>query len=353
MQHISRYAQTVAHFIGRADLKISAPVLKAALLLALVLASAPGASGSGLLAVFEDDAAASLTTTPPASALSAPATIAPIRMTTPVSATMVSNTTFAPTASPAISPSPSPTIQPTAAPTVKAALPKPTPKPGATTAPSKAILLLRVYKGSQTVVAIRMEGGKEAAARVMICSTGRSSGLTPNGTFKIYAKYAYRQLQSAMGQYCSRFNGGILFHSVPIDNGAKKMSAGKSRMKISNYNKLGSMDSDGCVRLLVRDALWIYNNCPKGTRVEVVSSSSPFGTGSKPALKSGPPYTSKDGQYGWDPTDPDPKNPYRNATSTQKPSATATLPASNLPSSQPSTEPPPSALPSATPAATE
>ena len=350
-QHLAHFAKRAVGLFGRlfssAAVRASAPaVLKGALLL-LLLVFVP-VYGSGLLPAFEDTAIAS----PTAAITHQPGTATPIRSVAATPTAKPDVTTLAPVATLFLSPAPSPSLLPaTPAPTKKTAAPHTiTKKPAATPAPSKSIAVLRVYKGSQTVVAIRMEGGKETAARVMICSTGRTSGLTPNGTFKIYAKYAYRQLQGAMGQYCSRFNGGILFHSVPIDNGAKKMSVGKSRMKISNYNKLGSMDSDGCVRLLVRDALWIYNNCPKGTRVEVVSGSSPFGTGSKPVLKSGPPYTSVDGQYGWDPTDPDSKNPYRNTTSTPKPSPAATPAASDPPSMQPTTEPHSPVPSSATPA---
>ncbi len=353
---LAYFAQRAAGFFSR--LRPTSPmgsvapvVLKGVLLLVALLVLVPAAQPFAEMEVRGDVTAAApaATTTVPASAIP---TMTPASLQTAAATPAPTPTPYVPTPSPGISLTPHTepvTATVTIAPTATAAAAKPSAKPPAK--PSKPTLLLRVYKGSQTTVAIRLQDGKETAERVMICSTGRTSNLTPEGTFKIYAKYSYRQLQGAMGQYCSRFNGGILFHSVPIDNAAKKMSVGKSRMKISNYEKLGSMDSDGCVRLLARDALWIYNNCPNGTRVEVVSGSSPYGTGSKPALKSGPPYRSEDGQYGWDPTDPDPGNPYRKpqptasptAAPTQQPPVTPTATEAPLPSptaSEPATQAP-------------
>ena len=206
------------------------------------------------------------------------------------------------------------TATPTASATVKpSATPKATPKPGE---PIPGNYVLVVYKGTQVVVAYEADSkgnyDPNKAYRKMICSTGSSSGLTPNGTFKIYNKYTYRALQGAYGQYCSRFNGGILFHSVPISTSAPTVEQGRSMMNTASYNKLGSPASHGCVRMLVRDAKWIYNNCKMGTKVIVTDSSSPVGGAGKPALKRYPPYTNAVGDFGWDPTDPHPSNPYNN-----------------------------------------
>ena len=192
------------------------------------------------------------------------------------------------------------------------ASPKPTSSSSTTTGSGRYVLV--VYKGgTQTVVAYEADknGNYDASkpVRKMICSTG-SSGPTPNGTFKISQKIRYHRLEGARGQYCSRFNGGILFHSVPILESASTVDQGKKLMNLTSYAKLGRAASHGCVRLLVKDAKWIYDNCKIGTRVIVTSSKSPVGTGSKPAIIRKAPYSS--GNYGWDPTDPDPENPYRN-----------------------------------------
>ena len=211
-----------------------------------------------------------------------------------------------------LTPKPSLSATASASPKPTSASPKPTSSSSTTTGSGNYVLV--VYKGgTQTVVAYEADknGNYDASkpVRKMICSTG-SSGPTPNGTFKISQKIRYHRLEGARGQYCSRFNGGILFHSVPILESASTVDQGKKLMNLTSYAKLGRAASHGCVRLLVKDAKWIYDNCKIGTRVIVTSSKSPVGTGSKPAIIRKAPYSS--GNYGWDPTDPDPENPYRN-----------------------------------------
>ena len=71
------------------------------------------------------------------------------------------------------------------------------------------------------------------------------------------------------------------------------------------YNQLGTVCSHGCVRLTVADAKWIYDNCPLGTTVSIYNASSlPVPKPSAPWLDISSP------NRGWDPTDPDPANPW-------------------------------------------
>ena len=62
----------------------------------------------------------------------------------------------------------------------------------------------------------------------------------------------------------------------------------------------------GCVRLTVEDAKWIYDNCPSGTYVEVYDSDDPGPLGKPEAMKLDADSPNK----GWDPTDPDERNPW-------------------------------------------
>ena len=68
----------------------------------------------------------------------------------------------------------------------------------------------------------------------------------------------------------------------------------------------GETVSDGCVRLCVADAKWIYDNCPIGTTVKVYDGDLPSGV-TKPSAQKIP---ANSPNKGWDPTDPDPKNPW-------------------------------------------
>ena len=60
-----------------------------------------------------------------------------------------------------------------------------------------------------------------------------------------------------------------MFHSVPYE---KK---DKSTLEWWEYDKLGETASLGCIRLTVKDAKWIYDNCMKGTKVEFYSDENP------------------------------------------------------------------------------
>lgn len=145
------------------------------------------------------------------------------------------------------------------------------------------------------------EGNYTVPVKAMTCSVGLS-GKTPLGVTKISARYKWRPLfGDTYGQYTVRFNGHILFHSVPY------MQTSKDTLQEGQYNMLGQPASKGCIRLSVADAKWIYDNCINGTTVEVYDSPDPGPLG-KPATYQ----ISEDSPFkGWDPTDPDSANPWK------------------------------------------
>ncbi len=141
--------------------------------------------------------------------------------------------------------------------------------------------------------------GKKAV-KAMICSP---SSETPTGTFYIPVKYRWHEMiGNCYAQYCTRITTGILFHSVwYYKNGDK------STMSVAAYNVMGNKASHGCVRLLCKDAKWIYDKCPIGTKIVIFwgdKSDDPLPRPSFTPIKNGK-FTD------WDPTDPDPNNPYR------------------------------------------
>lgn len=144
-------------------------------------------------------------------------------------------------------------------------------------------------------------GAYTVPVKAMICSVGKDINDTPTGIFGTYAKYTWRYLFGEQyGQYTTRIVGHILFHSVPY------LEPKKDKLKVDYYNNLGVGDSMGCIRLTVADAKWIYDNCPLGTTVEIYDDVNPGPLGKPSAMKIDPtsPYA------GWDPTDPDPANPW-------------------------------------------
>lgn len=204
--------------------------------------------------------------------------------------------------------------------------------------------LVRVYIGSQSVCVYALNDAGTAydkLVKTMTCSTGIGNA-TPRGTFKLQGKYRWHSLVgSVYGQYCSRITGSILFHSVPY-----KVNKNPASMNEVSYSKLGRKASHGCIRLLCGDALWIYNNVASGSTVEIVNGSGP--RGSKPALASGAQYR------GWDPTDPDPSNPYHGyvePTPVPTPAPTEKPTATPVPTEKPTPTPTekPTPVPTATP----
>ncbi len=146
------------------------------------------------------------------------------------------------------------------------------------------------------------EDGTLIPVKAMICSCGREGKDTPEGTFQTYAYYEWRRMvDDTYGRYAVRFNGMILFHSVPY------IEESPDTLEWEEYNKLGENASLGCVRLSVEDAKWIYDNCKPGTKVVVYSDQENAGELGKPdAVK----IAGDSPCRTWDPTDTHADNPW-------------------------------------------
>ena len=109
-------------------------------------------------------------------------------------------------------------------------------------------------------------------------------------------------VQDYNGQYATRIWDSYLFHTVPY------YSQHKDDIEYDQFNQLGTQASLGCIRLLVCDVKWIYDNCPIGTRVVIYDNADDPGPMGKP----GTIYTdpTDESKRGWDPTDPDSANPW-------------------------------------------
>ncbi|MCM1241830.1 MAG: L,D-transpeptidase family protein [Roseburia sp.] len=139
------------------------------------------------------------------------------------------------------------------------------------------------------------EDGTLTPIRSMICSCGREGHETPEGTFQTSAYYEWRKMvDGTYGRYVVRFNGKILFHSVPY------LEESPDSLEWEEYNKLGESASLGCVRMTVQDAKWIYDNCKPGTQVVVYSDNEEAGELGKPAAVK---IDADSPNKMWDPTD--------------------------------------------------
>ena len=126
------------------------------------------------------------------------------------------------------------------------------------------------------ITTVYMVDGREDAdiVRQMICSTGTGGeDATPVGEFETETHYPEERGEwywikkyEVYVQYPTRFNGPILFHSIPC------VEKDISTIDEQALSELGQPTSHGCVRLRSEDAKWIAQNCPDGTTVRVYES---------------------------------------------------------------------------------
>ncbi len=161
---------------------------------------------------------------------------------------------------------------------------------------------IEVIRNQNIVIVYGLDENNEynKVVKVFVCSVGLGNN-TPTGTFSTTAGKRWGWLKGGVyGQYSTRIVGSILFHSVPY------FTKNAGDLEWEEYNKLGTKASAGCVRMNVRDVKWIYDNCPVGTKVKIYDGDIPKGI-TKPTAQKIP---ANSPNKGWDPTDPDPKNPW-------------------------------------------
>ena len=93
------------------------------------------------------------------------------------------------------------------------------------------------------------------------CSVGKSSTPTSGGTYETSRVAQYEDSGYARTWYVTRFKGSQKIHSVLYD-----------QQDSPNHimdGTLGQRCTDGCVRLSLSNARWIYNNIPNGTKVYI------------------------------------------------------------------------------------
>lgn len=154
---------------------------------------------------------------------------------------------------------------------------------------------LTVNTSTNTVTVYAKDGanGYIIPVKAIICSTGAASTPTIKGTYTLRYRYRWASMMGGVwGQYVTQISGDYLFHSAWF------YQQNNRTLSVSEYNKLGTNASHGCVRLTVGDAKWIYDHCIGSTVTITSSCAQPF---DKPARPSA---VRIRGDYGYDPTDP-------------------------------------------------
>ena len=142
------------------------------------------------------------------------------------------------------------------------ATPKPSPVP--TIVPYAVTVDVR--NQVTTVYSPDENGEYTQIVRQMICSTGSTKYPSDVGDWVTNgkrARWAYFSLYGSHAQYWTRINEYIAFHSVIYTD------VDYMKLSVNSYNRLGRRGSHGCVRLLVSDAKWVYDNIRKGVVVTI------------------------------------------------------------------------------------
>lgn len=102
----------------------------------------------------------------------------------------------------------------------------------------------------------------QTVVKEFICSTGKDETPTPSGRFLVGSKGpVFYPSDSSACYFWTRINNNYLFHSAIYDSDGYLIQ--------SEYDKLGSKASHGCIRLPKDDAKWIQDNVPNGTLVTI------------------------------------------------------------------------------------
>ncbi len=155
-------------------------------------------------------------------------------------------------------------------------------------------LTVNRVKCQVTVYAANETGNYCIPVKTFTCSVGKAATPTHVGTYQTVRKSNPVELMGpSWGKYGTQINAyGDWFHSVACSNPDPTYS-----LAAGNYNMLGQPASHGCVRLCVRDAKWIYDNCGIYTTVVVSDTEyTPFDKVPTIKIPAG---------QNWDPTDTD------------------------------------------------
>ena len=150
--------------------------------------------------------------------------------------------------------------------TASIVLPGDTPAPAATPEPVPFHITVDVNNQVVTVYSRDAEGEYTVVVRQMICSSGTKKNPSSIGDFTLNgrkARWCFFPKWGDYAQYWTQITSEIAFHSVIYARVDTKS------LSIKSYNMLGQRASHGCIRLLVSDAKWIYDNVGKGTVVTI------------------------------------------------------------------------------------
>ena len=152
--------------------------------------------------------------------------------------------------------------------------------------------LLKVNKTMNCLTVYAPDGSNGYVIPVMAMMTSVGDD-TPIGTFHTPEKFRWHlMIDDSYTQWATRITQGFMMHTITYEK--------SDNMWMNNwgYNNLSVSRSHGCVRLIAKNAKWIYDNCAVGTAITIYEDS----TSPSPFMI--PDQVSISFAQRWDPTDP-------------------------------------------------
>lgn len=156
---------------------------------------------------------------------------------------------------------------------------------------------IRVNRAMNCVTVYTMNDKEEYKVPVcaMLCSTGGEN--VPIGTFQLGDSARWHMLSDGKyTQYMNRIVDNVVFRSVEY------LAQSEDALDVDSFNRLGETVSDSAVVLEAASALWIYENCPEGTQVEIYDDEKEAGPLGRPDNRL------ISDEITWDPTDASSEN---------------------------------------------
>ena len=125
--------------------------------------------------------------------------------------------------------------------------------------------LILVNRSAHKVAVYQGSRNNWKQIRYWSCSVGKvikGKSITPAGNFRVSGYKIYRFGAQSRSFYCTVLSSGNMIHSVQYAHGDS------SPVHVVD-GRLGYHITNSCIRLLVENAKWVYNNCHEGTAVIV------------------------------------------------------------------------------------
>ena len=124
-----------------------------------------------------------------------------------------------------------------------------------------------VDKTTQTASVYRND---ELVKTFPVCTGKRGADDSASGTFFIYLRYASQDMRGRNGDGSPYFSPGVRW--VSYYHGGEGFHTASWNYKGIATGDAANHGSHGCINMYEQDARWIFENCPRGTIVQIVGT---------------------------------------------------------------------------------